>query len=373
MSIVTKNKAKAAQKLICLKKTRAINEDDLWLPEWDTLKKEYDAHQNGEWIDKAIVSLLNSAIFQRRVVFVLAKRSFRELAKSDKNWKKPIGLKDENWKTLIFEVINRDIVKCIHKTDKGRLVYEIIENDILKMINISVDEQRKEAIEFANELNDLDEGTTKGTTEGNRELEEELELEEERDKINEPINSFKEEEIEIDLDMTPPSESLKFLPPENNRIVAEPQITPEAILAHWKPQKVDSKDLDSTVANLFSTLKHYSIPKDELSTKKIIKAMFGPSPSKKIEWLLEKATQAIEEQRELIYAPDIKIQDAPIEKPNPSGNPSHLKRRDFDSDRAYELYYESLTSGRTVHTLGGSVAEYYNQRAYAESFATIVV
>ncbi len=427
MSIVTKNKIKAAQKLIALKKTRTITEDDLFLPEWETLKKEYDSHQNGEWIDKAIVSLLNSAIFQRRVVFVLAKRPFRELAKSDKNWKRSIGLKDENWKVFIQEITGRDIVKCIHRADKGSFVYEIVENDILDLINIDISSQREEAIKFANEMNDLEEGTSEGTTKGNREVEEEREVEGET-KINQP-NSFKEEDLEIDLDLSmdsyPTSTNLstskemrnKFVPAEGEadqwttlssqspektllpnapvRSVAQPvlnqqkqapvmpkqttpsvttpkeQVSSEAILAKWKPNRVDSKDLENQVAELFTTLKHYSIPKDELSTKKIIKTMFGPTPSKKIDWLIEKATQAIDEQRELIYAPEIDMQQAPLEVPVTNGKPGQLRRKNFLTDDGYALYYDAFTSGREIWNLGGSIVEYYEQQAYVQHIPII--
>lgn len=389
MSIVTKNKSKAAQKLICLKKTRHITQDDLFLPEWETIKKEYDELQGGEWVDKAIVSLLNSALFQRRVVFVLAKRSFRELAKSDKNWTRQIGLKDENWKSLIQEITSRDIVKCIHKTEKGRLVYEIIEEDILNLLNIDVNAQRNEAIQFANEMNDLDEGTTQGTTEGNREEEIERELE---DKLNQ-TNNFEEEEIDLSMDSRPTYKN-NFLPPVKKEISADPipnsqnhapvksnsvapstntpivnsvtfgQLVNSWIVSVGKPlDHLNYKNMTSSISSIVNTCKQSGLERSEISSAKFVKLVFSNiRKSQKITEWQDQVAQCLEQQADAAYT---RLEFANSTAENALGIP------DLQPE-AVEYYKRFLEQGKTPADFGGrSLVDYANERAYADSFPTI--
>lgn len=168
----------------------------------------------------------------------------------------------------------------------------------------------------------------------------------------------------------------KHTPVESNDVAPsigpnKSQITAMAILAKWKPQKVEVASLESDLATLFSTLKHHSFDKDEVPTKKIIATMFGPNPNKKILWLVDKAIQLIDEQRELIYAPEIEMQQAPLEAPVVPTQSGTLRRSAFQTDEAYALYYDAITNGREVFSLGGSIVEYYEQQAYTKQFATI--
>src|SRR5574343_1572376 len=190
MSIIQKSKVVIAETLVVLKKTRKIEAQDLSLLEWQMLKNEYDENAKSEWVDKALVSMLNSIVFQRRVVFILTKRAFRELCQSDMNWTKKIGLKDESWKTFIHEATGRQLIKKVYGTSNGRLVYELINKEILDLLMIDRAKQYQEAIDFANATSDNDcdnrreplreplEGTTRGNREGEGEgeLEQELEL-----------------------------------------------------------------------------------------------------------------------------------------------------------------------------------------------------
>lgn len=108
----------------------------------------------------------------------------------------------------------------------------------------------------------------------------------------------------------------KFLHPLDHGQQAATNITPEAILATWKPTgKINYKELDNSMSDLFTTLKFYSFPKEEISTKKIIRAMFGPSPAKEINWLVLKAEQAAEEQREIIYSSGLQMQSGLTKTP----------------------------------------------------------
>src|SRR5690606_33211235 len=122
-----------------------IIEEDLILPEWKFAKELYDDCQGADWLSKAIVSLINSIFYQRRVVFVLSKRAFRDLAKSDKNWTNPIGLKDSNYRKLLSEITKSKLVKLVHR-GPGSWVYEVTNETILGYLYIDVEAQRNEAI-----------------------------------------------------------------------------------------------------------------------------------------------------------------------------------------------------------------------------------
>ena len=125
MSFIKRAIQKANSKLITLKSTKYTHEEDLELPQWQFLKDEYTECQTEPWLTKAVLSICNSIIYQQRVFFVLTKKSARELFKSDKNWKKPIGLKDENYKKLIQELTESDLIRLVKK-DGQAYVYELI-------------------------------------------------------------------------------------------------------------------------------------------------------------------------------------------------------------------------------------------------------
>jgi hypothetical protein len=139
------------KKLIILEKTRKIpdNED---LEEWVSLKEDYKKLSQSSWEDRAMVSMVNAILLQRRVVFILTRKNFRELLRNDRNWKKKIGIRNDNWRKLILTATNCNIIKCIHKpTNNSCGVYEVIHKDILKYLNVDVKQQRAECIDYVNQ------------------------------------------------------------------------------------------------------------------------------------------------------------------------------------------------------------------------------
>jgi thiol-disulfide isomerase/thioredoxin len=119
------------------------------MPQFEFLKQEYKENFESQWVAKAAITMLNAIFTQNRAVFVTTRKSFRQLIKDDPNWEISIGLKNENWPKLIGFMIGNEIIKEIHKTEKGRSVYEVSSDVILEYLNINIDNQRKEAIEFA--------------------------------------------------------------------------------------------------------------------------------------------------------------------------------------------------------------------------------
>jgi hypothetical protein len=114
--------------------------------------------------------------------------------------------------------------------------------------------------------------------------------------------------------------------PESSPNSAAP--TSRAILAQWKPtHKFMAKELTQLIADLFETLKTYHHPKDELSTDVILKTLFGTDPHRQIRFMVPIAKQTIDEQRELIYAPEFQMREA---SPRLTKSPGRVVEEEFD-------------------------------------------
>lgn len=156
------------ENLVILKYTRKINDSDLLLPEWFTLAADYKAAEDEQTIIKALISLRNAIIFQRRVVFCLSRDCTRELINQDKNWKQSPGLKNENYKLIISMAIQLNMIKEVQKGRSKQLsVYEVIDNELLQILKINVDAQTQEVFDFVNRKS---KGTETGTAKGDTEV-----------------------------------------------------------------------------------------------------------------------------------------------------------------------------------------------------------
>lgn len=135
--------------MICLKYTKLIQAEDLKLPAWLLLNDEYLALQEADSCVKAVLTILNSVIYQHRVVFCITRNSLRILLKQDKNWKTPPGFRNGHYKKILkhlFEYV-REV-----KNPKGRgdsvLVCQVIDKELLSFLQVDVDKQMAEAIAF---------------------------------------------------------------------------------------------------------------------------------------------------------------------------------------------------------------------------------
>lgn len=61
----------------------------------------------------------------------------------------------------------------------------------------------------------------------------------------------------------------------------------------------------------------------------------------------------------------------PPEEKRLSAKPRKMLKSSFLTEPAYVLYSNSYDNNETIHSMGGSVIEYYEQRAYANSFPTV--
>jgi len=333
-----KEKAKGSENLIILCRTRKITSDDAGLPEWDFLKEEYSSEEVESTADRLVVSLANSCIQQRKVIFCLARRSTQDLLKNDGNWSQGTGFKNEDWSSLRRELINREIIKeRFAGSGQQPSIYELVSPAILEYIIVDKEKQYKEAVEFINKLAGDTEGTTMGTSPGDRVL-------------------------------VPVSVGVLV---EKGSVLAEPLKKEEDkpsirdIVASWKGENggldsVSGKIAAQTIPDLVETIKHYGYSKDEVYPKNLVKWIFADkaTPKNKV-WMDD-----IE--GKLIEALAIGFQKVTVKAfsgPNPAYKLSPEERVLFD---------RWTSEGKTPANFNGlSLEEAAIQRVHANSFTIL--
>lgn len=196
-SPVLKLKKKKSPNLYILQKTKTIQEEDI-VPhaEWEIIKNWYrdiEKHPDVEWIDKAMNSVINSIVHQRRAVFAISRDGIRDILTNDKNWLEPIGLKNERYEFLLASLVEAGIIENVRERQHKKLsIYKVVSQDILEMIKVaSPEEQLREVIDFVDKNDDIDEGTQEGTQKGTQK---DRKLESKKDSLNRsdsPLNSSK--------------------------------------------------------------------------------------------------------------------------------------------------------------------------------------
>lgn len=137
---------------IILVATKLITpEDTNWDRNWRQISFEYKKCKDYGWLDKATVSLINSIYTQKRMAFCLSRESLRELLNSDKNWEKPIGLRDSYYRKFLDHVFRGGLLENEPSDKVGRklMVLKIKHPKLLSMFNFDMDAQLSETREFA--------------------------------------------------------------------------------------------------------------------------------------------------------------------------------------------------------------------------------
>jgi hypothetical protein len=201
-SPILRLKKKKSPNLFILQKTKTILEEDV-VPhaEWEIIKKWYsdiENHPDVNWIDKAMNSIINSIVHQRRAVFALSRDGVRSVLASDKNWSQPIGLKNDSYKFLLASLIDAGILEPVGDRGRKKLaVYKVVDQNILEMIKVnSPEEQLAEVLDFVDKNDENDEGTQKGTQKGTQRV---REIESKRVSSSLGTLSFSEENEQEDL------------------------------------------------------------------------------------------------------------------------------------------------------------------------------
>jgi len=136
-----------------LKMVKHITPQDTEADEaWNMVKQEYETCQKEDWATKATVTVINSILFHRRVYFVLSRDGLRGLLKTDPNWEKPIGLKNENYSFLLSRfycgLIEKVEDRTVPFTGRNLTIYKVIDKDILRFLSIEPEKQLDEVRKY---------------------------------------------------------------------------------------------------------------------------------------------------------------------------------------------------------------------------------
>lgn len=145
---------------ICLKYTCQINEDMLRKPIYKWLKNNYKGVKSS--VGRAMCSILNSILFQDRIIFVMTRKEAQSMVCSDKNHKNhkkhKSSFSNKLWPVIIAKMCDANIIKFIYH-GKGKIpnAFEVVHPDLLKTIQgKNRDEQLIETVEFLDKRNNKD-------------------------------------------------------------------------------------------------------------------------------------------------------------------------------------------------------------------------
>ncbi len=160
MKNLLKKSEAALGTLVTLKHTHKITKDDLDLPEWWILDEHYDHATNT--YDRLLVSIYNSILTQRRLVFCLTRDATQELLKNDKNWSEETGFSPNMWKQYLAHIQKCGLKEVRKGTGKMPSIFEITDPDVLSLLKADRDAQLAQCIEFADKFDPSNKGYVKG-------------------------------------------------------------------------------------------------------------------------------------------------------------------------------------------------------------------
>jgi len=202
---------KDAENLITLQKTKKITKDDL--PEWLHLKEAYDETEDS--IQRTIVSLFNSIMYQRRLYFVLTRDATKRLVREDKNHKIKTAFRNNYWQTIIAKCTNELKMLELVAIENNVAVYKCIDETIRNYIKIDEQKQLQETIDYINSINGKTEfgdgiGDEVGDVESKKDRKEEkLERKQVRKAESEEVRETEDSKDSISLSSNLSSEEIK--------------------------------------------------------------------------------------------------------------------------------------------------------------------
>lgn len=139
---------------VILKATKQITKSDIENdPAWAMVAEEYLGCKDSEWLTKATVSILNSIIYQRRVVFILNRSCLRDLLKKDINWEPSLGLKNDRYSSIIRRICKGLVEKVgevkVNNAGRYAMIFKVVHPEVLKYLQVDTNEQLKEAQNFS--------------------------------------------------------------------------------------------------------------------------------------------------------------------------------------------------------------------------------
>ena len=121
------------ENLVCLQKTAKLSdkEDEEWLAE------AYRAMKNKTAVSRYVVSFCNSVVFQRRLVFILNKRLFGNLMRSDENHTpKNRGFDNSKWKEFFSKLCQNGFIEVVAAGRNGEQICRLVNKDLIQKIAI---------------------------------------------------------------------------------------------------------------------------------------------------------------------------------------------------------------------------------------------
>ena len=131
--------------------TKTITEEDLRLPEWESLYRNYQRSNLETGV--IICSIMNSIIYQRRVCFNITRDGLRNLIKNDKNiqiLKKEASFRNENYPEIIRTMIASGLIKALENKDNKVYGFQVIKENVLNRIVVDTEVQRQELEDLMN-------------------------------------------------------------------------------------------------------------------------------------------------------------------------------------------------------------------------------
>jgi hypothetical protein len=125
--------------------TKTITEEDLRLPEWESLYRNYQKAN----IDLTLIicSIMNSVIYQRRVCFNMTRDGLRNLIKNDKNIQalnKIASFRNENYPQIIKSMIDSGLVRALLNKEGKVYGFQVVKEAVLNRIVVDTEIQRQE-------------------------------------------------------------------------------------------------------------------------------------------------------------------------------------------------------------------------------------
>jgi len=117
-------------------------------PEYEFLKTQYDTVRLP--VGRAITSIINSILYQRRIVFCMTRRLTEEMVRSDGNHEDSIAFRHECWPAVIGKLCGNKFIREVRKGLDGMLsIWEVVDPELLSFLqDKSRDEQLQETIQF---------------------------------------------------------------------------------------------------------------------------------------------------------------------------------------------------------------------------------
>lgn len=145
----------ADKALVMLDRTIKLNEEVIKQPVYQMLHEAYaeaeSKNPRATWKVKATISIMNAAITQGRMAFILTKQSIKPVIRGDENWTKKLGFKDSNYASLRMTLQNGTLEEV--ETVGRFTIFKVVHPMILQFFNVDVQKQADQAIEVARGMN----------------------------------------------------------------------------------------------------------------------------------------------------------------------------------------------------------------------------